>query len=161
MISPVIVLGVARSGTSMIAKIIRELGVDMGGWHGDAHTENGWVKEINESILKKHNNSRWFELPEIDMNLIPEEIEQILSYIDSKNKVGNNWGFKDLRSVITFPVWQKCLNEKFTVVIINRSTDSVANNFMYGVNHRLIFNKVKARQLVTAHKKRYWKLSMD
>ena len=79
----VIVLGMHRSGTSILSKVLINLGVDMGEGDTkggisniDGHNEDFEMLSINEKILEKL-NATWYEPPNID------DVEREKGYISS------------------------------------------------------------------------------
>ena len=101
-----IVLGMHRSGTSMIAKFLHTLGINMGNTFRapDQHNIFGYYEDqewrnLNVAILKEAGGT-WYEPPIIaNVDTFKVELIQLI-----RRKMGNGpWGFKDPRTILTIP----------------------------------------------------------
>ncbi len=129
----VIILGMHRSGTSLIAGILHHLGVDMGrhllgrSWSNPlGHFENIEFLDLNERILKEAGGS-WREPPRKEKILelngkFSEEIRNVIK----KNK-NNVWGWKDPRTVLTIDLFINFLENPYFIVC-NRNVMDIAKS---------------------------------
>ena len=115
----VCVLGMHRSGTSLVAGILRQLGIDLGPDEDflppDSNNESGYfeLKElvyVNNDILAHYGGS-WDELPELPPGWEKSgELEQIRDrargLLRRRFADSPQWGWKDPRTCITLPFWQ-------------------------------------------------------
>lgn len=129
----VIILGMHRSGTSLITNILSKAGFYIGEeadikkgtqWNPDGYFERRSVVEVNDIILKLCGGS-WDSPPEekdiIKIKIDPK-IESLLKvYLGHDMCV-----IKDPRMCITFPVWQKMLGENVRIINIIRDPNTVA-----------------------------------
>ncbi|MBU3004206.1 sulfotransferase [Paraglaciecola arctica] len=128
----IIVLGMHRSGTSMLSKLLINLGVDMGdGNHVgsisnvDGHNEDTEMRVINEAILSTL-KSTWDDPPKKeDIAHIEDFIcKQYTEFVDKR---GGLWGVKDPRLSLFASELDKVLtNPKY--IFILRNEDSVAKS---------------------------------
>jgi len=106
----IVVLGMHRSGTSLVAGILSALGVNMGTRFRppDIHNQTGYYedldwRDLNKSILNLTGHT-WYTPPS------KADVEQSLEAFKSKiqsliilKSVSPLWGFKDPRTCITIP----------------------------------------------------------
>lgn len=137
-----VVLGVARSGTSLIASALHALGVDLG---SNLKTENKWnpkgfwednefMFEINEKILQQLHSS-WDSVKCLDL----KNNKQCLKTIKEKaidllhHRFANTdyWGFKDPRTARLIPFWQmifaECNMEEHYVITLRNPLSSACS----------------------------------
>jgi hypothetical protein len=139
--NPVIILGMHRSGTSLIAEVFHEIGIFMGN-DLNSHYESKVIKDINDNILSAAHGSWDYPLP------IEKLIMNRLSYNnvvrDLKNKLNKKkflvefwgtrnlflkkhkkikWGWKDPRTTITFPFWLKIWPDAKVIFIYRNGVD--------------------------------------
>lgn len=125
-----VILGMHRSGTSLVAKILHEMGFYFGEDSElmSAKVENPtgfWerhdVMDLNDRILTKVDAS-WVKvsgLVEMDIskevgNEFDEEIKAIVESLELKSK---KWCIKDPRLCLTWPVWKTYLEEPILVLV--------------------------------------------
>lgn len=121
-ITPIIILGMHRSGTSCLAGCLQESGVYLGNvstenkFNPKGNRENQLIMELNDEILS-YNDATWQSPPK--NNLIWNESHQLRakSLINTfeTNSLTNYWGFKDPRSIFTLEFWLNILNNPILV----------------------------------------------
>jgi hypothetical protein len=134
---PVIVLGMHRSGTTLVAEILRDLGLFQG---RDAdlneHCEPVFFVEANEALLRL-GSATWDhpeafnELarnPEIVPGLLPSlRVHVERSLVQLSGREGANWGWKDPRTVYTLPLWLKLFPDARLLYIVRNGVDVAAS----------------------------------
>ena len=157
--NPVIILGMHRSGTSLLANLLHESGVFMG--HDiNSHFESTDYLKVNQYLLKMahafwdspnnfnyllNNKSRTTSLIEEVKNRVYSRDFQ-LSYNGWKRYFLNNknekWGWKEPRTSITFPIWKEVYpNAKY--IIVYRNGIDVASSLKYREQKRQnLINKI-------------------
>jgi hypothetical protein len=116
----VCVLGMHRSGTSLVAGILKQLGVDLGPDEEllppDPNNQSGYfeladVVEINDELLAHHGGT-WDELPELPPGW--EQSDELAPIRDRARRAlgrrfaaSRQWAWKDPRTCITLPFWQR------------------------------------------------------
>lgn len=120
------ILGMHRSGTSMLMRMLSLLGVDVGKNTLPANPDNKagyWedmaILEININLVKAV-GCDWRGFASRSMLLKAAESMKIIdvrpvlsanisTYLENQFQ-SSHWGWKDPRTVLTFPFWQRCLN---------------------------------------------------
>ncbi|HEY2586486.1 MAG TPA: sulfotransferase [Tepidisphaeraceae bacterium] len=142
-VQPVILLGMHRSGTAMIARLLDELGLFQGGELQEDH-ESVWFLDINDLLLKRVNAAWDHPQPIVEFLRNPEAfdltrrcLEDDLSSSRSRQFLGlkwsqpgrslltydRPWGWKDPRTVFTLPLWLDLFPGAKLVYIIRNGVD--------------------------------------
>jgi hypothetical protein len=148
-VQPVILLGMHRSGTAMIARLLDELGLFQGVEIQGDH-EALWFLDINEAILRRPNAS-WDRPAHFDeflanpaaFDLTSRCLHEDVSSRGSRKFLGRYramrygsllkysrpWGWKDPRTVLTLPLWLDVFPDAKLVYIVRNGVD-VAHSLM-------------------------------
>lgn len=132
-----------RSGTSVVARGLAALGVDLGDRFLPANEENStgfWedveVVELNDRILAAL-GATWESVAEVDVaRLSPAEafrFEEEARAIIGSRFTGQLWGFKDPRTARLLPFWQSVFEQLQITpayVIVTRHPSCVARSLM-------------------------------
>jgi hypothetical protein len=132
----VCVLGMHRSGTSLVAGILRQLGVDLGPDEellpSDPNNQSGYFElaelvEVNDDILAHHGGS-WDELPELPPGW--EQSDELAQIRDRARRLlgrrfaaSGEWAWKDPRTCITLPFWQRLVPGLRYVICVRNPVD--------------------------------------
>jgi len=165
---PIIILGMHRSGTSMLARFLEDAGLFIG-YKKETNSEAIFFRDINEWILREANVS-WdnpFNLEYLDIEFIKYivHIIQIRLNIFSYKFLGPRyiryrcihnldikWGWKDPRNSILWPIWRVIFpNAKFIHIV--RNPLDVATSLQLRAKRarsRLGDSKATVRDLYTA-----------
>lgn len=154
----IFILGMHRSGTSMITGILHKCGLELGknllmGARDNpkGHFESRRFIRLNQEILIA-NGGRWFDPP--------KKIRDRPGMIGIKRKMRgfvNEFnpqkisGFKDPRACLTFPLWYEVIHpEPIKAVMVVRPFSAIAkslqrrNNFKIGKGERLADHYVRS-----------------
>jgi hypothetical protein len=130
--SPIIIAGMHRSGTSLLARIVSEMGVHMGD-QLDSHHESVLFKHINKQLLLDAGAS--WNRPEPFLDRLKEEgfieyqVQRVLTWfsegLSRYGRVEGNrcWGWKDPRNTLTLPVWLAAFPQAKLVFIERHGID--------------------------------------
>jgi len=157
---PIILLGMHRSGTSLIAEIITNNGVFLGN-DLNIHFESKSFLEINDKLLNLAHS--YWDTPIHFKNILDdkEAINNLLEWLKKqvnsrlfksnfwgrkkffKNSDQIRWGWKEPRTTIAFPLWLK-LYPYAQIIFIYRNGVDVANSLVQRELKRKgkIFNKL-------------------
>jgi hypothetical protein len=131
------ILGMHRSGTSALSRVLNLIGVDLGA--NDALTtepvaanpkgywEHHELTAISDAILKRHGGN-WDEPPQLsrgweanpDLKDLREKAEQLIRDQFSQVQL---WGWKDPRTCITLPFWQQLLPRMRYIICLRNPVD--------------------------------------
>ena len=112
-----VVLGMHRSGTSVITRALQAAGVDLGNALVEAGEDNPrgfWedagVREINEELLKAFGLD-WYSVPKVDAALLSGRLvqpltERAVSLLQKRLSNSMTWAFKDPRTARLLPFWK-------------------------------------------------------
>lgn len=142
---PIIIIGMHRSGTSLVAKLLHDAGVNMGE-HRDHNEESMPFLSINQQMMKAAGNS-WIEplKSEVAYKSPESAISMFVNHLKLNPedytwngkprswllKWQNNhpWGFKDPRTTFTLSAWLE-LFPKAKIIHVVRHPASVADSLM-------------------------------
>ncbi len=133
------VLGMHRSGTSMVSRMLEAGGVFFGskeklaGPSADnvlGFWEHEELRQINEKLLSLMQGS-WRNPPQVDAQICAQqgnlraEAEQLISQL---SKEGGFWGWKDPRTSLLLPFWKPLLKQPRHWVVCLRHPQEVAES---------------------------------
>ena len=140
---PVILLGMHRSGTSLIARLLDELGLFQGNELQEDH-ESVYFLEVNDLLLRRIGASWDNPAPARDFLKDPKALEltakcvradllskQVTGYLGLKRylkygspeKLDVPWGWKDPRTVFSLALWLKLFPAAKLVYIVRNGVD--------------------------------------
>jgi hypothetical protein len=139
---PVIILGAHRSGTSMIARLLDQLGLFQGITLQDDH-ESTYIVATNEMLMERVNATWDNPLPMRDFlacesavrmtatalraDLISRRIRGFLGKAKSLAEFDQPWGWKDPRTIFTLPIWLRIFPGAKLVHVIRNGVDVAAS----------------------------------
>jgi hypothetical protein len=131
-----IILGMHRSGTSLITRWLYKCGLNIGfSLHGpdignkDGHFEDLDFLQLHEQILVSNNFSPVGLIDQPINNISIHHREKMKSTIELKNKLYKQWGWKDPRTCLFLPYYRKFIPEAKYLIIL-RDVDSVVNSLI-------------------------------
>jgi hypothetical protein len=133
------IVGMHRSGTSMIAKLLHQCGLYLGpesrllnatSANADGHFEHRGFLDINRALLR-HFNATWQSPPELAAGVIDDpalaqlraRAAEVIAELSSRSP----WGWKEPRTTVLLPFWRSLVPEVRFVVCI-RSPLEVAKS---------------------------------
>ena len=138
----VIVTGMHRSGTSVVARICQLLGVHLGPEHTlipggpenpDGFFENRWIKEVNEQVLERLGGT-WQSPPRLppgwqNSALLTDLRSQAATALADleRGADGPLVGFKDPRACLTLDLWTPLACEPRVVVVVRDPSEVAAS----------------------------------
>jgi hypothetical protein len=130
----VLVLGMHKSGTSLVAQILHRSGVAMGdpaetdgNYDHGVFCERTAVRELNQEILG-FGDPAHLSRPPCPLLLREETRERMRRLIRGLDATGSSWGFKDPRTCLTYGLWEPEL-PLHDLVLVYRSPGEVWSHF--------------------------------
>lgn len=146
-----IVLGMHKSGTTLISKTLHESGINMGDFDPSIDYYDGQQYEHKElhSILLRMLNSKELHsldtLPPFDESLIKNYINDVKKIIINSKEKFDVFGFKNPRMVFVYELLKEHLDEH-KLIIIYRELDKVISHYAK-YKLRYIFKVINAWKL--------------
>lgn len=159
--APVIIVGMHRSGTSLLAKLLQDLGLFIG-WEEDTHNEAIFFRDRNESLLNAYGGS-WDSPNEVCNNILSSNLRPLIvdrlkrdvtnfeniSYLGPYKRLRFKtlyditfpWGWKDPRNGLLLPIWLDIFPNAKVINIIRNAVDVAASLSVR--EHKNIESKLK------------------
>jgi hypothetical protein len=136
----VCVLGMHRSGTSLVARVLNLLGLDLGpeehlmrpnSGNPTGYWESRPVKRLNDEILSRLGGS-WSQPPDLPAGwergpALAEPRRRARELLAADFSDSDLWGFKDPRNSLTAPFWQRLLAPMRYVICLRNPVDVAAS----------------------------------
>ncbi len=136
----VFVLGMHRSGTSVVAGVLAELGVDGGPtetmfpadrFNSDGYWEQIPVVELHDRLLRGLGgfaSAPPDDTANIDPELLAEATDEIDEFVSGFDRP---WFVKDPRQCLLLDVWERTLGRDDLVVLVSRDPDAVVRSLRH------------------------------
>lgn len=137
---PVIVLGMHRSGTSLVTRLVNLLGVPLGpveDLYVGKHNPSGYWESVtlidaNDRILASRGGS-WRNPPELpegwQYGRQPNQLLPMMKSAFDSVYPAEPWLWKDPRTCLTLPLWRRLLDARDPVVVfVSRHPSGVADS---------------------------------
>lgn len=137
------VTGMHRSGTSMIARLLHDCGVDFGPEdelqqpvpdNTEGYFENRQFVKLNEDILA-HFGGSWLDPPRLPTGWeFSPQIDSLLERAEALIRQFRRraWGWKDPRNSLTLPLWQRLLPQLKIIVCVRNPLGVARSLFVRG-----------------------------
>ena len=118
--SCVIVLGMHRSGTSLVTGSLEDAGLNLGEVNNAAlfnrkgNKENETIRDLNDSLLAR-NGAAWNAPPNRQLQWGRADEEWARSLIEPYQYAARPWGFKDPRTIWTVEGWLRLLPNAYLI----------------------------------------------
>ena len=126
-----IVLGMHKSGTTLVAEILHESGIPMGNFDASVGDDEGNKYEM----LEPHDlniEMLGYDYGESSLNISkiikgpqevkPEILKKMTEFVEKTNRRWQDWGFKDPRTCLTYSVWKTQIPRHKLVIIFRNPT---------------------------------------
>jgi len=144
-----VVLGCHKSGTTLVAEILHRSGIPMlEGTVEETHYDQGDFFErpdlvhINQDILGHGDPAEDHPAPPV---LCSTEAQRraICEKIDACEAAHADWGFKDPRLCLTYPVWRELLPEHLVIGVYRGLPEVWAHQAKQGRRHRSLWKAIR------------------
>lgn len=139
-----VILGMHKSGTSLISRILHHSGINMGddidrqasrGKHYDKY-ERQLVLSINQDILGSEGiYSLDIEMPD-PLQMTENQRIRMRKMIQDCEKQYDDWGFKEPRTCLTYPLWASELPEHKIIALYRSPYELAPRSHAHLLPHR-------------------------
>lgn len=140
---PIVITGVHRSGTTLIAESLRRLGVFLGA-RRDPNGEAYFFLRLNEWVMRRAGGAWDYPLPtaaflqqehffQDSLRILEEQLRSFrfaaftgfLAYLFSGRRPDSAWawGWKDPRTIFTFPLWARLFPDLRLIYVVRNGVD--------------------------------------
>lgn len=147
-----VVLGMHKSGTTLVSQILHHSGINMGEidpgitYDKGNQYERESTRDINEEILGSQDRLSIDIAAPSRLTMTTEHRERMRRLIQTCSREHTDWGFKDPRTTLVYPVWAEVLPEH-KLIVVYRSLDELWRRYRPKLYRRYRDFKV-ARKLV-------------
>lgn len=161
MATPLVVTGMHRSGTSMVANYLQGCGVDIGDnlQPGDVGNPKGYYEDMD--ILRFHQDLLAYfgvgTFPTGDLEIsrhVPEEFRLRVHEILRRKANSSVWGWKDCRTSLFLPFWQDMIPEVNFLFLFRHPVSVVDSLLRRGTDPSLVRRPAIALQSWRLHNER-------
>ncbi len=149
-----VVLGMHKSGTTLVSQILHNSGIDMVEIADKDVTYDDGNKYERQSVLALNMEILGVEDYEVRALPQPENLEltagqrsNMRHIISNCNAKFSDWGFKDPRSAYTYPLWRQELPEH-KIIVIHRPPDEIWPRFRWRGLRKRYLNPLWAWQFL-------------
>jgi hypothetical protein len=130
---PIIITGMHRSGTSLLASLLQQAGLDIGQRLVEAnpgnkrgHFEDEDFVILHNDILAAHQTTMYLDNAPHRFEITPQ-LRQRAEKLLASRSTSQNWGWKDPRTVLFLDFWKE-LVPGLKVIILYRSAEQVVDS---------------------------------
>lgn len=123
----VLVLGMHKSGTSLVAELLHRSGVAMGDldaadadYDAGHKFEDAQVQAINKALL---GFAESYRLPAAPPAADADLAQRMREVVAQRQAAGGDWGFKDPRTVLTYGAWRPFLPPHRLLLVFRRPAE--------------------------------------
>ena len=135
----ILILGMHRSGSSLLTQLISSLGIHLGQeimkadkFNPDGYWENLRVVDLHNRMLEEQGNQWYAPAHPIDTTrLLKKYGEEALLIVSEMDRQGLDWGWKDPRMPLFLDFWLEILKGRdIRLLITNRSPSAIAASLL-------------------------------
>jgi hypothetical protein len=124
----VIVLGMHKSGTTLVAEMLHSSGIDMGrvDWREGSYDtgkkyEDPEASLITKAVLGVSWTHKSYDIPKTPHLHDDERLQKITDdYVVRRTQRNESWGFKEPRVCLAFSHWKRSLPDDFRIIYVVR-----------------------------------------
>ncbi len=152
----VVVLGMHKSGTTLVSRILHESGIPMGefdpsiGYDQGNHYEREACNALNRRLLHAP-AGRGFEVIHRPRPPFPAELEtEANELIRTMNARHKTWGFKDPRTCLTFDFWRNLVPDARLILVYRHPSEVWQHHLHPRILKRLLYTVGKGARVLRA-----------
>jgi hypothetical protein len=132
-----VILGMHKSGTTLVAQILHHSGINMGeDFDSQVSYDEGNKYERETAVALNLNilgvsNFKIIDVPTPkQLDLTPQQRLRMREIVQNCNETYTHWGFKDPRTTLVYPLWRSELPEH-KIIAIYRTPEEIWPRFRY------------------------------
>lgn len=131
-----VVLGMHKSGTTLVAKLLHQAGIAMvehepdGTYDEGAFYERQTCYRLNLRLLGWPDDEILFRQPPEKLHLQPNDAKMMQTIIADNEASHADWGFKDPRTCLTYPEWAQYL-PPHRLIVVFRPVEDIWPRYKY------------------------------
>ena len=139
-----VLLGVGFSGTTLVSELLHHSGIpmidgDQDDYESGGKYEHPAFQNINKALLGLTDDQVFHLRPrDCPPELSPHQREGKLSLIESRQRRYAQWGFKDPRTVVTYPLWKGLLPEHRLIAVYRDPAANWPRHRWQGLRRRYV-----------------------
>lgn len=129
-----IILGMHKSGTTLVSRILHETGINMisafdpnGSYDEGNQYERIVINNLNNDLLSSHSKYSLDIILRSPISVTAAQRQRMREFIEDCNNRYSDWGFKDPRTCLTYPVWAQVLPFHRIVVVFRSYTEVLSH----------------------------------
>ena len=133
-----VVLGMHKSGTTLVAEMLQASGIEMvedydqaTGYDAGNDCERLETTRINKDLLDWHGSGSLSHKAPGRLQPTPELRDGMKAVARCAERAESGWGFKDPRTCLTYPLWKSILPEH-CLIGVYRNYGDVSARYAYG-----------------------------
>ena len=124
-----VVLGMHKSGTTLVSQILHHSGVNMGGVEIETGRSYDEGNKYERDVTKAVNQAILGYPAKYSLDIVPLERPptagsdiraEMRTIVGECNAAYADWGFKDPRTYLTYPIWEEELREHRVIVVVRQ-----------------------------------------
>ena len=134
-----VILGMHKSGTTLVAQTLHRSGINMGDDltdddldYGSEKSESRQARLINGQILDSAGKFSLDVIPTFEPEINLEAESQLRDFVAQQSQKYAKWGFKDPRTTLTYPIWKPLLGEH-KLILVYRPMEYVWRHYTRGL----------------------------
>jgi hypothetical protein len=118
-----VVLGMHKSGTTLVSEILHHSGIRMGeidtarGYDEANQYEDPESLRLNMELIGAPDDEILHVRAPSPPTATPEQTERMRRFIAARSRPGGDWGFKDPRTALVYPLWERELPEHRIIAV--------------------------------------------
>jgi len=139
-----VVFGVGFSGTTIVSELLHHSGIrmidqDEDDYDGGSKYEHLGFQNINRELLGLSDDIVAHLRPgDCPASLSETQKNKMLAIIDQQSSKHEDWGFKDPRTVVTYPLWKDLLPEHRIIVVFRDPSNTWNRQRWKGLRKRYV-----------------------
>jgi hypothetical protein len=130
-----------KSGTTLVSQILHHSGINMGqidthiGYDKGNQYERVSTRALNEEILGSQNRLSIDIVAPEKLTITASQRDRMKALINSRSRAYTDWGFKDPRTTLVYPLWAEVLPQH-KLIVVYRGLDELWQRYRPKLHRR-------------------------